>query len=295
MPHYLTEANQKGLAAHIEAVCKAITIGVIVYNRNVCKLEAETVARLAERNPNLIGFKDGVGDIEAVMAVRNLLGDRLSYLGGLPTAEVFAEAYNAAGFPVYSSAVFNFIPKTAMEFYEAVRTGDRATTQRLLKDFFFPYLAIRNRSAGYAVSIVKAGAKLVGHGAGPVRPPLTDLTEAEEQDLAALIGKLGAAVRREIGGNCTRAIPAIPLNWNGFMKINPRPPVDAGHGVTRRVLAESPEIMLVEFAFADGGEGLPHSHPHVQSTFVKAGRYRFTVGDETFEVGPGDAFVVPRA
>ena len=77
------------------------------------------------------------------------------------------------------------------------------------------------------------------------------------------------------------------------MKTNPRPPVDAGHGVTRTVLAESPEIMLVEFAFAEGGEGLPHSHPHVQSTFVKAGRYRFTVGDESFEVGPGDAFVVP--
>ena len=77
------------------------------------------------------------------------------------------------------------------------------------------------------------------------------------------------------------------------MKINPRPPVDAGHGVTRRFLAETPEIMLVEFAFADDGEGLPHEHPHVQSTFVKSGRYRFTVGDETFEVGPGDAFVVP--
>ena len=69
LPHYLTEASQEGLAAHIEAVCKATSIGVIVYNRNVCKLEAETVARLAERNPNLIGFKDGVGDIEAVMAV----------------------------------------------------------------------------------------------------------------------------------------------------------------------------------------------------------------------------------
>lgn len=192
LPHYLTEASQKGLAAHIEAVCRATSIGVVVYNRNVCRLEAETVARLAEGNPNLIGFKDGVGDIEAVMAVRNLLGDRLSYLGGLPTAEVFAEAYNAAGFPVYSSAVFNFIPRTAMEFYEAVRAGDRSTTQRLLKEFFFPYLAIRNRSAGYAVSIVKAGAKLVGHGAGPVRPPLTDLTEAEEQDLSALIGRLGS-------------------------------------------------------------------------------------------------------
>ena len=77
------------------------------------------------------------------------------------------------------------------------------------------------------------------------------------------------------------------------MKINAHPPVDAGHGVTRRVLADSPELMLVEFAFAEGGEGLAHSHSHVQSTFVKAGRFRFIVGDESFEVGPGDAFVIP--
>jgi quercetin dioxygenase-like cupin family protein len=71
------------------------------------------------------------------------------------------------------------------------------------------------------------------------------------------------------------------------------PSADAGHGVTRRVIADSPELMVVEFAFTPGGRGLPHSHPHVQSTFVKAGRFAFTVGDERFEVGPGDAFVVP--
>ena len=77
------------------------------------------------------------------------------------------------------------------------------------------------------------------------------------------------------------------------MLVNPRPAVAKGHGVSRRVLAESPEIMVVEFTFAEGGKGLAHSHPHVQSTYVKCGRYRFTVGDETFEVGPGDAFVIP--
>jgi hypothetical protein len=42
---------------------------------------------------------------------------------------------------------------------------------KLIDDFFLPYLAIRNRKAGYAVSIVKAGAKIVGHDAGPVRTP----------------------------------------------------------------------------------------------------------------------------
>ena len=120
------------------------------------------------------------------------MGDRFSYLGGLPTAEVYAAAYKALGTPVYSSAVFNFIPKTAMEFYHAVASDDMATQHRLLKSFFMPYLDIRNRVPGYGVSIIKAGATIVGHDAGPVRAPLTDLKPAEMEELAALINLLGS-------------------------------------------------------------------------------------------------------
>jgi 5-dehydro-4-deoxyglucarate dehydratase len=191
LPHYLTEAGQEGLAAHVEAVCRSVKFGVIVYNRGVCRLLPDTLAQLAERNPNLVGFKDGVGDIEAMVAIYQRMGDRFSYLGGLPTAEVYAAAYKALGTPVYSSAVFNFIPRTAMQFYAAVRDDDHATQHRLLKSFFMPYLDIRNRGQGYAVSIVKAGAKLVGHDAGPVRAPLTDLKPAEMEQLDALIRALG--------------------------------------------------------------------------------------------------------
>jgi len=191
LPHYLTEAGQEGLAAHVEAVCHSVRFGVIVYNRGVCKLQPATLARLADRCPNLIGFKDGIGDIELMMSIYQRMGDRFAYLGGLPTAEVYAAAYKALGTPVYSSAVFNFIPKTAMQFYEAVRTDDHATQNRLLREFFMPYLDIRNQGAGYAVSIVKAGAKIVGHDAGPVRAPLTDLKPQEMEQLAALIAALG--------------------------------------------------------------------------------------------------------
>ncbi|MBD8050525.1 5-dehydro-4-deoxyglucarate dehydratase [Limnohabitans radicicola] len=191
LPHYLTEAGQEGLIAHVEAVCKSVRFGVIVYNRNVCKLTPESLAILADRCPNLIGFKDGIGDIELMSSIYMKMGDRFAYLGGLPTAEVYAAAYKALGTPVYSSAVFNFIPKTAMDFYHAVANDDMATQHRLLKRFFMPYLAIRNKGQGYAVSIVKAGAKLVGHDAGPVRAPLTDLKPAEMEALDALIKALG--------------------------------------------------------------------------------------------------------
>lgn len=192
LPHYLTEAGQEGLAAHVEAVCRSVQFGVIVYNRGVCRLQPDTLARLAERCPNLVGFKDGIGDIELMVSIYQKMGDRFAYLGGLPTAEVYAAAYKALGTPVYSSAVFNFIPRTAMAFYEAVRTDDHATQHRLLREFFMPYLEIRNRMPGYAVSIVKAGAKLVGHDAGPVRAPLTDLKQDELERLQALIALLGS-------------------------------------------------------------------------------------------------------
>jgi 5-dehydro-4-deoxyglucarate dehydratase len=182
LPHYLTEASQDGLIAHVEEVCKSVKFGVVVYNRGACRLTADSLAILADRCPNLIGFKDGIGDIELMVSIWRKLGDRFSYLGGLPTAEVYAAAYKALGVPVYSSAVFNFMPKMAMDFYHAIAADDHATTNRLIDEFFLPYLKIRNRKAGYAVSIVKAGAKLVGHDAGPVRAPLTDLT-AEECDM----------------------------------------------------------------------------------------------------------------
>lgn len=191
LPHYLTEADQEGVVRHIEAICRSVGIGVIVYNRAVCRLGADALAGLAERCPNLVGFKDGIGDIELMTTIRRKLGDRFAYLGGLPTAEVYAAAYRAIGVPVYSSAVFNFIPRTAMAFYRALRSGDTATCDHLLDTFFLPYLAIRNRRAGYAVGIVKAGARLVGRSAGPVRPPLVDCTDAEHEMLRPLIEALG--------------------------------------------------------------------------------------------------------
>jgi 5-dehydro-4-deoxyglucarate dehydratase len=191
LPHYLVEADAEGISRHVAAICKSVKIGVIVYNRNVCRLGPDALAKLADECPNLIGFKDGIGDLELMVSIRRRMGDRFAYLGGLPTAEFFAAPYKAMGVPVYSSAVFNFIPRTAMQFYRAITDDDAVTANGLLDSFFMPYAQIRNRRPGYAVSIVKAGAALVGRSAGPVRTPLVDLSAEERAQLGALIDRLG--------------------------------------------------------------------------------------------------------
>lgn len=196
LPPYLTTAEQDGLAAHVEAICKSVKIGVIVYNRDNAILQPDTLARLAERNPNLVGYKDGVGDIELMQRVYSKMGDRLVYIGGLPTAETFALPYLDMGVTTYSSAVFNFVPKFATDFYAAVRRRDHTAINTGLKDFVLPLIAIRNRKKGYAVSIIKAGMKVIGRDSGPVRSPLTDLTDAEMQELAALVAKLPGGLKQ---------------------------------------------------------------------------------------------------
>lgn len=187
LPPYLVGAEQAGLAAHVEAVCAATRLGVIVYNRDNAVLDDITLEKLCSRCPNLVGFKDGVGDIERMTRIYARMGDRLTYIGGLPTAETFALPYLEMGVTTYSSAIFNFLPNFALDFYAAVRRRDHDTVFAGLRELVLPLIQIRNRRKGYAVSIVKAGMKAIGRPAGPVRSPLTDLTEAELGELTRLI------------------------------------------------------------------------------------------------------------
>jgi 5-dehydro-4-deoxyglucarate dehydratase len=188
-PPYLTESGQRGLAEHVSAVCRATELGVIVYSRANAVLADATVAELADRNPNLVGLKDGVGDIEQLTRTYARVGDRLAYIGGLPTAETFALPLLQLGVSTYSSAMYNFAPEFALRFYAAVRAQDRDAVYRMLSDFVIPYLDIRDRGRGYAVSIVKAGLTAVGRDGGRVRPPLTDLSAGELDELTTLVRK----------------------------------------------------------------------------------------------------------
>lgn len=187
LPPYLTETTQEGLRAHAAAVLESTNLGVIIYNRANGVYAGDTVASLAEEYPNLIGFKDGIGNFEQLARVTAANGDRLFYLGGLPTAETYALSLLKMGMSTYSSAMFNFVPQFAVDFYKDVRAENDKAISEKLKSFVLPYLDIRDRGKGYGVSIVKAGLRSVGRDAGPVRPPLKNLTVEEQQDLDALV------------------------------------------------------------------------------------------------------------
>lgn len=69
--------------------------------------------------------------------------------------------------------------------------------------------------------------------------------------------------------------------------------VVTGEGARRRVLADSPDLMVVLFDFEAGAVGDLHSHPHVQSTYVASGSFVFTIDGVTHELSQGDSLIVP--
>ncbi|MFF1901367.1 5-dehydro-4-deoxyglucarate dehydratase [Streptomyces sp. NPDC058206] len=203
LPHYLVAAPQDGLVAQLEHLAARTPLPLIAYQRDQVAFSVESLMRIA-RMPGVIGLKDGHSDLDRLQRLTLAAPDGFLFFNGAATAEIQARAYTTVGVPAYSSAVHAFAPEIADTFFEARRRGDDGVMDRLLREFYVPLVELRDRQPGYAVSLVKAAARLRGRPVGPVRAPLidpsaTDLADLERLlaaglDLASTLTPVGAAL-----------------------------------------------------------------------------------------------------
>src|SRR6202034_1928905 len=190
LPPYLTEASGTGLVGYVREATRE-DLPAIVYNRANARFNEDSAVAVA-RLPQVIGFKDGSGDLDLmiriVRAVRDHVTDRpFHFFNGMPTAEVTQRAYRAIGVPLYSSAAFAFAPRVALAYYDALESGDTATLDALDRAFYHPLARLRAKGTGYAVALIKAGVELAGHRAGGVRPPLTEVAPEHREELSQIL------------------------------------------------------------------------------------------------------------
>ncbi|MFE2157742.1 5-dehydro-4-deoxyglucarate dehydratase [Streptomyces lydicus] len=186
LPHYLLQAPQRGLVEQLRRIAAGTRLPLIAYQRDQVAFTVESLRRIAEL-PTVIGLKDGHGDLDRLQRLTLSAPDHLLFFNGAATAELQARAYAAVGVPAYSSAVHAFAPEIADAFFTAVRDDDRATADALLRGFYVPLVELRDRVPGYAVSLVKAAARLRGRPVGPVRAPLTDPGPEDLDELEKLL------------------------------------------------------------------------------------------------------------
>lgn len=69
--------------------------------------------------------------------------------------------------------------------------------------------------------------------------------------------------------------------------------VDMGKGVIRQDFAKGVNMNVLHWNMSDGSEVGTHTHPQEQFGYVIKGGFELVIGDETFMLKEGDAYLVP--
>jgi 5-dehydro-4-deoxyglucarate dehydratase len=188
LPHYLVEAPQPGLVQHVRELAKRTDLPLIVYQRGNVKYTAVSAVDISQL-PTVVGLKDGHSDFDQLQRLRLAVPYDFLFLNGSLTAEMQARAYASIGIPTYSSSVHSFAPEIATSFFRAFHASDTKLVDLLLSSFYWPLSELRDKCAGYGVSLVKAAARLRGDPVGPVRAPLAGPSEDHLPPLERIVRK----------------------------------------------------------------------------------------------------------
>jgi 5-dehydro-4-deoxyglucarate dehydratase len=185
LPPYYVSAPEEGLFAYYEALGEATGLPLLVYSRDWAVFTPDMVARLADRVPTLVGWKDGQGDIRKYQRIMERNGDRLAWFGGL--GDDCVPGYFAIGVQGFTSSISNIAPKLSLALADAGLQRDFSRLNELMKRYVNPLYALRERSKGYEVAVMKEAMEILGMPAGPVRPPLMNCHPSDKADLAQLL------------------------------------------------------------------------------------------------------------
>ena len=184
-PPYYPNAHFEGLLQYYADIGKATQLGLFIYSRDWAVFSPSEVYRLAESIPNLIGWKDGQGDLRRYQAIMQRVGNRLHWIGGI--GDDLVPGYYAIGIRTYTSSIATIAPRLSMQLHERASLLDSASLSRLMANYVLPLYAIRGRRKGYEVSVMKCAMEILGKPAGPVRPLLVEVRPEEREEIASLM------------------------------------------------------------------------------------------------------------
>lgn len=185
---YYVRPSQEGLFQYFRVVAERAEIPVILYNipgRTAVNLEVDTVSRLVDACPNIIGVKESNKDFEHINRLLHRMGrDFLVYSG----IELLCFPVLAIGGAGYISATANLLPAWVAELYNLTVAG-RWLEARELHYRLLPL----NDAIFMEINPVPVKTALgwMGRISGEVRPPLCEMSAAHQQTLKNILAEYG--------------------------------------------------------------------------------------------------------
>ncbi|MGH9455369.1 MAG: dihydrodipicolinate synthase family protein [Terriglobia bacterium] len=188
LPPQFVPAHDSGLFDYYQSVAAATRLGLVLFQTPTFNFSISLLERLAGIT-NIVGLKDEHGDMKQFVRQWKAVGDRMELLCGV--GEILAPSYFALGVKGFTSGIVNFMPATPRRIWDLMQQGQLEEAARVVETEAMPVFDLRKKRPGYATLVIKEGMNLCGLGAGPVRPPLSPLPEADRQELRTILKRIG--------------------------------------------------------------------------------------------------------
>ncbi len=184
---YFTHANDDGLYEYYRSIAAATSRGLILFQTPTVNFSPALLRRLVEV-PNIIGLKDEHGDLHQFVRQWDAVGDRLELLCGV--GEILAPSYFALGVKAFTSGLVNFMPRTCLRILKLLEQRQMEEAARMVEKETVRIYDLRAKRPGYRTLVIKEAMNLCGMRAGPVRPPLAPLPDADREELRVILARL---------------------------------------------------------------------------------------------------------
>jgi len=181
---YYNRPSQEGLFRYFTGIASQVGIPVILYNipgRTAVNIEPETVARVKEKCPNVVGVKESNKDFEHINRLLHRMGrDFLVYSG----IELLCFPILAIGGAGFLSATANLLPRETANVYNLVQAGKWEEA----RDLHYHMLPL-NDAIFYEINPVpiKTGLSWMGKINFEVRLPLCEMSAANQERLRTVM------------------------------------------------------------------------------------------------------------
>ena len=188
LPPQFVPAHDGGLFDYYRSVARATRLGLVLFQTLTFNFSLPLLERLADIT-NIVGLKDEHGDMKQFVRQWKAVGDRMELLCGV--GEILAPSYFALGVKGFTSGIVNFMPETPRRIWDLMQRGRLEEAARVVETEAMPVFDLRKKRPGYTTLVIKEGMNLCGLRAGPVRPPLSPLPEADRQELRTILKRIG--------------------------------------------------------------------------------------------------------
>jgi 4-hydroxy-tetrahydrodipicolinate synthase len=182
MPYY-NRPNQEGLFRHVQLVAGAVSAPIVLYNhpgRTGVNLEVETLERILQACPNVVGLKDASGNVLYCQSLARQR-DRIAVLSGDDVLTVPLMSVGATG---VVSVTSNLYPKEIGALVQAMLSGDWKAAQAA----HLRHLALYNALfCEPSPAPIKAALALRGRMHATVRSPMAEISDQGRSHISRVI------------------------------------------------------------------------------------------------------------